>query len=187
MTSCVSHCSPFVAVFVERIRAKPVLKRFQHTGYFPKLFPGRIAVGGQCVIVDGERAFFAIGLLPAGLIWFIRRLVPESEAFTQASHQPRHFDLREIFRGEHRRVTLIGTVLASGIFGGAYIMITWLPTYMRMVLNLPVTSTSGYLAVNIIGSLLGPFIYGRLSDHISRGKAFMLFLLCQACVVAVYT
>jgi MFS family permease len=127
------------------------------------------------------RAFFAIGLLPAGLIWFIRRLVPESEAFTQASHQPRHFDLREIFRGEHRRVTLIGTVLASGIFGGAYIMITWLPTYMRMVLNLPVTSTSGYLAVNIIGSLLGPFIYGRLSDHISRGTAFML------CVVAVYT
>jgi MFS family permease len=133
------------------------------------------------------RAFFAIGLLPAFLIWFIRRLVPESEAFTRASRHPKKMNLREIFGSEHRRVTLISTVLASGIFGGAYIMITWLPTYMRMVLNLPVASTSGYLAVNIIGSLLGPFIYGRISDHISRGKAFMLFLICQACVVSVYT
>ncbi len=133
------------------------------------------------------RAFFAIGLLPALLIWFIRRLVPESEAFTRASQKRQPIDLREIFSGEHRRVTLISTVLASGIFGGAYIMITWLPTYMRMVLNLPVASTSGYLAVNIVGSLLGPFIYGRISDGISRGKAFMLFLVCQACVVAVYT
>jgi MFS family permease len=134
------------------------------------------------------RAFFAIGLLPAFLIWFIRRLVPESAAFTQATRQQRQkLNIKDIFGVEHRRVTLISTVLASGIFGGAYIMITWLPTYMRMVLNLPVASTSGYLAVNIIGSLLGPFVYGRISDHISRAKAFMLFLLCQACVVSVYT
>jgi len=132
------------------------------------------------------RAFFAIGLLPALLIWFIRRLVPESEAFTRASQGRKKFDLRTIFGAEHRRVTLISTVLASGIFGGAYIMITWLPTYMRLVLNLPIASTSGYLAVNIIGSLLGPFIYGRISDRIGRGRAFMAFLLCQALVVAVY-
>lgn len=132
------------------------------------------------------RAFFAIGLLPALLIWFIRRLVPESEAFTRASQQRKKFDLRTIFGAEHRRVTLISTILASGIFGGAYIMITWLPTYMRLVLNLPIASTSGYLAVNIVGSLLGPFIYGRISDRIGRGRAFMAFLVCQALVVAVY-
>lgn len=134
------------------------------------------------------RAFFAIGLLPALLIWFIRRLVPESQAFTQANRQSQKKpNVQEIFTREHRRITIISTVLASGIFGGAYIIITWLPTYMRMVLNLPMTSTSGYLAVNILGSLIGPFIYGRLSDHISRGRAFMLFLMCQALVVGVYT
>jgi MFS family permease len=132
------------------------------------------------------RAFFAIGLLPALLIWFIRRLVPESAAFTQTRHAAKRVDVRAIFAAEHRRVTIISTVLASGIFGGAYIMITWLPTLMRTVLNLPIASTSGYLAVNIVGSLLGPFIYGRLSDRIGRGRAFMLFLVCQALVVSVY-
>ncbi|WP_040262719.1 MFS transporter [Pseudomonas massiliensis] len=132
------------------------------------------------------RAFFAIGLLPALLIWFIRRLVPESEAFTRASTQPRTMNIKVIFAPEHRRITLIGTVLASGIFGAAYIMITWLPTYMRTVLQLPVASTSGYLAVNILGSLLGPFLYGVISDRITRRRAFMLFLLGQALVVSVY-
>lgn len=134
------------------------------------------------------RAFFAIGLLPALIIWFIRRLVPESNVFTQANKRLENkLHVQEIFNRERRRVTIISTVLASGIFGGAYIMITWLPTYMRMVLNLPLTSTSGYLAVNILGSLIGPFIYGRISDHVSRSKAFMLFLVCQACVVGIYT
>lgn len=132
------------------------------------------------------RAFFAIGLLPALLIWFIRRLVPESAAFNQTRKQGKAVDLRAIFAPGHRRVTIISTVLASGIFGGAYIMITWLPTYMRMVLNLPVASTSGYLAVNIVGSLLGPFLYGLISDRIGRGRAFMLFLVCQAIVVSIY-
>lgn len=132
------------------------------------------------------RAFFAIGLLPALLIWFIRRLVPESAAFSQVVKQGRGINFKAIFAIEHRRVTIISTLLASGIFGGAYVMITWLPTYMRTVLNLPIASTSGYLAVNIVGSLLGPFIYGLLSDRIGRGRAFMLFLVCQAVVVSVY-
>lgn len=132
------------------------------------------------------RAFFAIGLLPALLVWFIRRLVPESDAFSKLGIQSKKIDVRSIFTAEHRRVTLISTVLASGIFGGAYIMITWLPTYMRLSLGLPIASTSGYLAVNIVGSLLGPFIYGLISDKIGRGKTFMLFLVFQAIVVSIY-
>ncbi|WP_397448594.1 MFS transporter [Pseudomonas sp. NA-150] len=132
------------------------------------------------------RAFFAIGLLPALLVWFIRRLVPESDLFNKASSRSKKIDVRRIFSAEHRRITVISTILATGIFGGAYIMITWLPTYMRLELGLPVASTSGYLAVNILGSLVGPFVYGLISDKIGRGKTFMLFLCCQAVVVSVY-
>ncbi|PIB70268.1 MFS transporter [Pseudomonas sp. 2995-3] len=136
------------------------------------------------------RLFFAIGVLPALFVWFIRRLVVESDVFNAnqelAKKTNKRSDFRAIFRGPHLRVTIIGTLLASGILGGAYVLITWLPTYLRMVLGLPITSTAGYLAVNIFGSLVGPVVYGILSDRIGRGRTFMVFLALQTVNVAVY-
>ncbi|WP_458024268.1 MFS transporter [Kosakonia sp. AX9b] len=132
------------------------------------------------------KVFFFIGIIPAILVWFIRRLVPESEVFATHSLNKRSGGLTTIFQVKHRRITVTATLLASGIFGGAYIMITWLPTYLRMELGLPVVSMSGYLAINIVGSLLGPFIYGRLSDKLGRWKTIILFLLCQITVVGIY-
>jgi len=132
------------------------------------------------------KLFFLIGIIPAVLVWFIRRLVPESPVFTRTRENRQKSKIGDIFHQKHRRITVTATLLASGIFGGAYIMITWLPTYLRMELGLPVVSMSGYLAINIIGSLVGPFIYGRLSDNLGRWKTIILFLIGQIVVVSVY-
>lgn len=132
------------------------------------------------------KLFFLIGIVPAILVWFIRRLVPESPVFAQSGPRQQKRNVTDIFQRKHRRITITATLLASGIFGGAYIMITWLPTYLRMELGLPVVSMSGYLAINILGSLVGPFVYGRLSDKFGRWKTIILFLLCQIGVVSVY-
>jgi MFS family permease len=137
------------------------------------------------------RLFFGIGVLPALFVWFIRRLVTESDVYladqADAKAKKRRTDFREIFRGSHLRTTLISTMLAAGVLGGAYVMITWLPTYLRLSLGLPVTSTSGYLAVNILGSFIGPFICGVVSDRLGRGRTFVVFLIGQAINVSVYT
>lgn len=132
------------------------------------------------------KLFFLIGIIPAILVWFIRRLVPESAVFSHSAPDKSVRRITEIFQLKHRRITITATLLASGIFGGAYIMITWLPTYLRMELGLPVVSMSGYLAINILGSLVGPFVYGRLSDKFGRWRTITLFLLCQISVVSIY-
>ena len=137
----------------------------------------------------GWRVFFAIGIVPAFLVFFIRRLVPESGLYADAAARggdAAAVPFWHIFVGRHRRRTLPAVLMSTGIFGGAYVMITWLPTYLRTALNLSVTTSAGYLALNILGSLVGPLCFGWLSDRIGRRPAFMAFLFLQACNVAVY-
>ncbi len=137
----------------------------------------------------GWRVFFAIGVVPAILVFFIRRLVPESGIYAQAKANrdggpPPPF--WAIFTGAYLRRTAPAALMSTGIFGGAYVMITWLPTYLRTALGLSIASSSGYLAMNILGSLVGPLLYGWLSDRIGRRPAFMAFLVLQSGNVAVY-
>jgi predicted MFS family arabinose efflux permease len=136
------------------------------------------------------RVFFGIGLLPALFVLFVQRFVPESTLYVEL-HKPKaakaaQSNFWEIFVPPHLKNTITATVLSTGILGGAYVLITWLPTYLRTVLHLRVSSTAGYLALNILGSFVGPFAYGFLSDWIGRRKSFMTFLCCQAANVAIY-
>ncbi len=135
----------------------------------------------------GWRVLFGIGIVPAGLVLVIRRLVPESAVYERtrfaAAAVPPFW---AIFTGPHWRRTLAAVLMSTGIFGGAYVMITWLPTYLRTALGLSVAGSSGYLAMNILGSLVGPLLIGWLSDRIGRRYGFMAFLLLQACTVATY-
>jgi MFS family permease len=86
----------------------------------------------------------------------------------------------------HLRSTIPATLMSTGIYGGAYTMITWLPTYLMTVLHLPIASTAGYLALNILGSLLGPVASGLMTDRFGRRATFMLLLVSQAMMVGVY-
>lgn len=138
----------------------------------------------------GWRIMFLIGIAPAVLVLFIRRLVPESEIFLEEKRAEqagaRKAAFWEIFQSPHLRSSLPATVMSTGIYGGAYVMITWLPTYLRTALKLPITSTAGYLALNILGSLTGPIVAGLLSDRVGRRPTFMLLLVSQAAMVGVY-
>ncbi len=138
----------------------------------------------------GWRVFFALGIVPAFLVFFIRRLVPESGIYAETVAARERGEASapfwEIFASAHLRRTAAAVIMATGIFGGAYVMITWLPTYLRTALGLSVTTSAGYLAMNILGSLGGPFLCGYLSDRIGRRPAFMTFLALQSCNVAIY-
>jgi MFS family permease len=138
----------------------------------------------------GWRVFFAIGLIPAAAVFLIRRFVPESGVYAGSAAAPRRTGGLEavlrIFTRAHRRTTLVAATLSTGIFGGNYVMIIWLPTYLRSALGFTVATSAGYLAANIAGSLVGPLLYGQLADRVGRRPAFGAFLLLQALNVSLY-
>lgn len=137
------------------------------------------------------RVLFALGILPIFFLFYIRRYVPESPLYQQAAHLPKQSRrapaFSEIFRPPLLGRTVVATLLATAIFGAAYVQITWLPTYLRTVLHLKVTTTAGYLFLNILGSFVGPLLLGPLSDRMGRRWSLILFLVSQTVAVGIYT
>jgi MFS family permease len=67
------------------------------------------------------------------------------------------------------------------------LMITWLPAYLKMSLNLSVLNVGGYLAINILGTFCGAFLNGWMADYLGRRKTFMIIACLQVAAVATYT
>ncbi|HET7185732.1 MAG TPA: MFS transporter [Terriglobales bacterium] len=137
------------------------------------------------------RALFWIGILPALLVFYIRRYVPEPEVYTRtraqldASGERSRF--MEIFSPTLLRVTLLTSLMATGAQGGYYAVTTWLPTYLKTVRRLSVLNTGGYLLVVIAGSFTGYMVSAWLTDTWGRRRTLILFAACSFLAVAAYT
>jgi len=137
------------------------------------------------------RVMFAVGALPALLVIWIRRNIVEAPIYRverarvdASGDQP---GIWEVFARPIRGTTFKAILLTFGIYGGNYVMITWLPAYLKLVLHLSINSIGGYLAINILGSFAGAFLNGWLADSIGRRKTFVTIAICQAIAVAIYT
>ena len=137
------------------------------------------------------RVLFWIGLLPAVLVFFVRRLVPEPEVFTATKDnltaKGTAANFLEIFSPSLLKTTILTSILATGAQGGYYAIATWLPTFLRTERKLTVLGTGGYLAVIIVGSFIGYLVSAYLTDRIGRRANFILFAVCSLLTVVIYT
>jgi MFS family permease len=134
------------------------------------------------------RVLFFIGVAPALLVIWIRRNIPESEVYkTTSDVQKAASSPWAAFGAPYRRTMFKAVLLTFGIYGGNYVMITWLPAYLKLVLGLSISGMAGYLAVNILGSFTGAFLNGWMADAVGRRKTFIIIACCQAVTVAIYT
>jgi MFS family permease len=83
--------------------------------------------------------------------------------------------------------TALTCLLSMGAQGGYYSITLWLPTFLRTERKLTVLGTGGYLAVIIIGSLIGGWTSAWLCDRIGRRANFILFAVCSIVTVISYT
>jgi MFS family permease len=136
----------------------------------------------------GWRVLFGAGLLPALLIIFIRRGVPEPPRAQKQSEAPRPLlqTLGGIFQRDVLRATLVGGLFGTGAHGGYSALTTFLPTYLREVRQLSVLGSSAYLAVIIVAFFCGCIASGILSDRIGRRANVALFASACMATVLIY-
>ncbi|MBV8397531.1 MAG: MFS transporter, partial [Acetobacteraceae bacterium] len=137
------------------------------------------------------RWMFALGSVPALLVFYIRRYVEEPAVSTEtrarlasSGDQP---SLWEIFRPGILRTTVLASILGVGAQGGYYAVSTWVPTFLRDERHLTVVGSSAYLAVLIVGSFIGYLLGAWLSDRIGRRSLFIVASIAAAALAVIYT
>jgi MFS family permease len=138
----------------------------------------------------GWRVLFWMGILPALLIIYIRRNVQEPPIYVALRARQideRAVDFLAIFRPPLLRNTFWATVLATGMLGAYYSVTTWLPTFLETERHLSVTGRTGYLLMLITGSLAGYLASAWLSDAVGRRRGFIVFAVCGAALILLYT
>ncbi len=132
-----------------------------------------------------ERWVFVVGILPALLVFWIRKNVPETEewhaARTGAEKAP---GIADLFRGETRSITLRVIAVCAAALTGWWAFQFWNLQYLR---SLPEVQAMDRVAVTqlasrtfawIIGiSILGNFFAGWLARRFGYRKAIVLMLL----------
>jgi len=135
------------------------------------------------------RAMFWVGILPALLVFYIRKNVKEPEVFSatkdKVAERGGHF--LEIFSPTLLRTTLLASLMTTGMMVGYYAVFTWLPTFLKTERSLSVMNTGWYTMVVIVGSFIGYLVAAYLSDEIGRKKTFFIFATGSAIIAVLYT
>jgi MFS family permease len=145
------------------------------------LFGAAVVALLSTVIPPGsERWVFLIGVLPALLVFWIRRQVPEPEAWQQAEAEVAHKNpgARELFRGKVASITLRTTVVCALGLSAWWLFLFWQSQHLRKILDAagtPAARTTqlvsvAFFVLNFI-SIAGNFAGGWLALKLGNRRA----------------
>lgn len=127
----------------------------------------------------GWRVAFILGILPAGLIFFIRKDSDDSDLFKAAQAKAKaegtQTTLLAIFQPRVLRITILASLLAVGAQGAGYSVASYLTTFLGQERGLGM-AVAGYLVLgNSAGGFFGFLTNAWISDKIGRRNAFRVF------------
>ncbi len=126
----------------------------------------------------GWRGMFMLGVLPALLVLYLRRSVPESPVFEQRAHLGTRRGLLESMRGRWGLfVYLIVTMAVFNAFSHGSQDVY--PTFLKLQRGFDTHFVSLLTIILNLGAMVGGLVFGAWSEKIGRRRAMAI-----ACVVA---
>jgi len=154
-----------------------------------------LAAGLAALILPrwGWRPLFMVGVLPALLAFWVRRNVPEPDAWRPEARQGVSVfeGLRSIFRPPLLARTLISTAVATVLLFAYWGLFTWVPSFLASPIEeggagMGVVRSSGWIIPMQLGALAGYLSFGFLADRFGRRPVFLVFVLASAILVPLY-
>lgn len=145
---------------------------------------------GDAFTEMGWRVMFFSGLLSSLLGWFIFRNLEESPFWQRMrehkdAQKGTQAPLRAVFARPHRDVMLVNLLITLGGGAGYYLTSGYLPTFLKVVNQLPNQVSSYILMACSIAAVVAAVLAGALSDVLGRRKAFLVLGVCGVVLLPV--
>jgi MFS family permease len=165
---------------------RPWIAAMLQTGVNLGILGAAITVGLLSLVLPphSERYVFLVGVLPALLVFWIRRHVPEPEAWERerasAVERPR---ARDLFRGSVAPITLRTTTTCALALSGWWLFQFWQSQHLRRLLVDAGTEagevtrivSASFFVLNAM-AIVGNFAAGWLARAIGNRRAIVVFL-----------
>ena len=127
----------------------------------------------------GWRIVFWSGILPALLIFFVRKDSDDSEIYKKAAARARETGERHsiaaIFSPQVLRITVLTAMLSLGVQGAAYSISNYLTAFLSLERGLSIATAGVLVMINSAGGFFGFLTNAYVSDAIGRKNVFRLF------------
>jgi MFS family permease len=166
---------------------RPWIAAMLQTGVNLGILGAAITVGLLSLVLpaQSERYVFLVGVLPAFLVFWIRRHVPEPEAWQRAEREsggerPR---ARDLFRGSVAPITLRTTTTCALALSGWWLFQFWQSQHLRRLLVDASTDagevtrivSASFFVLNTM-AIVGNFSAGWLARVLGNRRAIVIFL-----------
>ncbi|HEX6973535.1 MAG TPA: MFS transporter, partial [Vicinamibacterales bacterium] len=141
----------------------------------------------------GWRGVFFVGVLPAFFTLWVQQRVKEPEMWreSRAAAPATRGRFTDIFRGSMLRLTLAVTIMNAFTMFGWWGFNLWLPGYLSLPatqggIGLSTTVMSSFVVAMQVGMWFGYVTFGFISDAIGRKRAYVIYTLTAAVLIAIY-
>ena len=139
----------------------------------------------------GWRAVFFVGVLPALILFWIWRSVPESAVWQRRRAQPKPAVLSRLLQGDVLRNGLLATAMNACSMFGYWGLFTWIPAYLSLPVSqggrgLSLVKTTAFFVVLTAGKWVGYALFGFFADAFGRRKPYFAYLIIAAALVPLY-
>jgi MFS family permease len=133
-----------------------------------------------------------VSALPALIVVFIRRQMPESDVWLLHKHQSHAAHgylsiISEMVRPALRKTTALALTVTTFNMAAYWFKTIWLPTYLVQTRGLSLSDAAWLLLMDQIGSVAGYVAFGYSSDFFGRRPSFTAFSVMKALGLAMVT
>ncbi|MBI4647728.1 MAG: MFS transporter, partial [Bacteroidia bacterium] len=145
-------------------------------------------IGGFVMTEIGWRACFFISILPAILVIFIRKQLPESDVwlerkklisqgtifYEKLKHESKNNFLL-LLSNKYRAIFIKSLILATFDMAAYWFTYSWLPGYLHQERHFDFVKSAEWILITQAGGFLGYLTFGFIADKLGRRPAYSIY------------